>query len=311
MYNDTIKVANKIITDSDLARIFEKMNEKIIEFQKIYQQEILQNERYEREYQNWTAKNFEGKFKCSVKFYDDTNITFDNYNNFIYVYNNRIHEIENMHVSYHCLYWIQQGREDKMISHRINMDIYEYKMNIDVNLSSEDKKMDDVYQLIKDIILTAPERYDRIVRNKSSITNKITFALGIIPSIILCTLLCFVPAIRHAYGLTYVLYPIMVVFIGFFVGGTIFGGKLDRLYSTIVPNKKYAGYDKTNYKSIYKDDVDDYIQKSEIIIGKNINNIKNRKEIEELEIKYSKYIPIEIIVTSVLSLLMILVGKII
>ena len=92
-------------------------------------------------------------------------------------------------------------------------------------------------------------------------------------------------------------------------GGTIFGGKLDRLYSTIVPDKKYAGYDTTNYKSIYKDDIDDYVQKSEIIIGKNINNVKNRKEIEELEIKYSKYIPIEMIAILVLSLLMILVGK--
>lgn len=31
MYNDTIKVANKIITDTDLLRIFEKMNEEVLE----------------------------------------------------------------------------------------------------------------------------------------------------------------------------------------------------------------------------------------------------------------------------------------
>ena len=35
MYNDTLKVANKIITDLDLARIFEKMNEEMLENQKI------------------------------------------------------------------------------------------------------------------------------------------------------------------------------------------------------------------------------------------------------------------------------------
>ncbi len=35
MYNDTIKVANKIITDEDLLEIFAQMNEKLIEYKKI------------------------------------------------------------------------------------------------------------------------------------------------------------------------------------------------------------------------------------------------------------------------------------
>ena len=132
-----------------------------------------------------------------------------------------------------------------------------------------------------------------------------------IPSLVICTLLVFVPTIRDVYGMTYVLYPIAVILLGFIIGGTVFGGKLDRLYSTIVPDKKYAGYDSTNYKSIYKDDIDSYVQSSEIIIGKNIDNIKNRRELAEIEKKYSKYIPTEIIVILVLSLIMILVGKLI
>lgn len=308
MYNDTIKAANKIITDSDLLRIFEKMNEEILENQKICRQETLENQKYEREYQHWTTKEFEGSLKCTVNFYDDTSISFDNYNNFISIYNSRLHEIKNMYVHYRYSYWIQHGKDSKIISQSINMNIYEYKMDIDVNLSSADKKMNDVYELIKETILRAPEKYDRIVKNKNSITNKVNFALGVIPSIIICTLLCFVPIIRYIYGASYVLYPIAVVLFGFALGGLIFGGKLDELYSTIVPNKKYAGYD-SNYKSIYKDDIDDYVQKSEIIIGKNIDNVKNRKEIEELELKYSKYIPIEIMIIFVLSLLMILIGK--
>lgn len=311
MYNDTIKVANKIITDADLAQIFERMNEELLENQRICRQETLQNEKYEREYQHWTTKGFDGIFKCTIDFYDDTNISFDNYNNFISIYNSRLHEIKNMYVSYRYSYSIQHGRDDKFIMQSINMHIYEHKMDIDVNLSSADKKMHDVYQLIKDIILRAPERYDRIIKKKSSITNKIIFALGVIPSIIICSLLCFVPVIRQIYSASYVLYPIAVVLFGFMIGGTVFGVNLDKLYSTLVPDKKYAGYDSTNHKSIYKDDIDDYIQKSEIIIGKNIDNIKNRKEIEELEKKYSKYIPIELIIILVLSLLIILIGKLI
>ena len=311
MYNDTIKVANKIITDTDLLRIFEKMNEEVLENQKICRQETIENQKYEREYQHWTTKDFDGSLKCVVNFYDDTSITFDNYNNFISIFNSRLHEIKDMNIYYHYLYSIQHGKDINYISQSINMYIYEYKLNIDVNLSSADKKMNDIYELIKDIILRAPEKYDRIVKNKNSITNKVTFALGIIPGIVICTLLCFIPTIRYIYSESYVVYPIVVILLGFALGGLIFGGKLDELYSTIIPNKKYAGYDSTNHKSIYKDDIDDFIQKGEIIIGKNIDNIKNRKEIEELEIKYSKYIPIELIIILVLSLLMILIGKLI
>ena len=309
MYSDTIKVANKIISDSDLADIFQKMNEEILENTRICKQEIMQNEKYETEYQHWTTKDFQGTFKCTVNFYDDTNVTFDNYNNFISIYNSRIHEIKEIWVRYHFSYWIQNGRDSKLMSQGISMNIYETKMDIDVNLSSEDKKMDDVYTLIKNKILNAPEKYDRIIKKRSFITNKVSFALGVIPSLVICTLLVFVSTIREIYGMTYVLYPIAVVLLGIMIDSTVFGGKSDRLYSTIVPEKKYAGYDSTNYKSIYKDDVDSYIQSSEIIIGKNIDNIKNRREISEIEEKYSKYIPIEIIVILVLSLVMIFVGK--
>lgn len=309
MYNDTIKVANKIISDTDLADIFQSMDEELKENQQICRQETMQNEKYERKYQHWTTKDFDGSFTCTFNFYDDTNVTVDNYPVFITIFNNRLHEVKDMWVRYNCHYWIQNGNDQKMVSQHINMSIYEYKMDIEVNLSSDDKKMDDIYQLIKEKILHAPERYDRVIKKKSSITNKIGFALGMIPSLVICTLLVFVPAIKQIYGMTYVLFPIATIILAFMIGNTVFGGKLDRLYSTIVPEKKYAGYDSTNYKSIYKDDIEKFVETSEIIIGKNIDNIKNRKEIAELEKKYSSYIPKELIALLVLSIVMILVGK--
>ena len=309
MYNDTIKVANKIISESALTDIFQRMNDEIKENEQICRQETMQNEKYERDYQHWTTKDFQGTFKCTFNFYDDTNITVDNYNAFITVFNNRLHEVKDMWVRYGYSYWIQNGRDQKMISQHINMNIYEYKMDIEVNLSSDDKKMDDVYQLIKEKILNAPERYDRVIKKKNSITNKIGFALGMIPSLIICTLLVFVPSIRQIYGMTYILYPIAVVILAFMIGNTIFGGRLDRLYSTIVPEKKYDHDDTNAGKSVYKDDIDKFVGTSEIIIGKNINNISHRKEIVSLEKKYSSYIPTELIALLVLSIIMILVGK--
>lgn len=150
MYNDTIKVANKIISDTDLADIFQRMDEELKENQQICRQETMQNEKYERKYQHWTTKDFDGSFTCTFNFYDDTNVTVDNYPVFITIFNNRLHEVKDMWVRYNCHYWIQNGNDQKMVSQHINMSIYEYKMDIEVNLSSDDKKMDDIYQLIKE-----------------------------------------------------------------------------------------------------------------------------------------------------------------
>ena len=310
MYNDTIKVANKIISDSDLMDIFQKMNEEMLESENVFRQETIQNEKLEREYQNWTTKDLSATFKCTFNFYDDTNITVDNYNSFITVYNNRIQDIKNMWVRYQLYYWIEHGREPmKSVSQHIDMNIYEDKMDITVSLSSEDNRMNDVYQLIKNKILQAPEKYDRIIKKRNAIMNKIGFAVGIIPSLIFCTLLALVTTIRHLYAMSYVLFPVAAILLGFLLGAILFRGKLDDLYETIVPKKKYAGYDTTHNRSIYKDDIDDYLNTSEIIIGKNINNIRNRKEIAELEEKYAKYIPAELIAILLLSIIVVVIGK--
>lgn len=58
------------------------------------------------------------------------------------------------------------------------------------------------------------ERYDRVIKKKSYIANKIGLTVGVMTSLIICTLLVF------------------------------------------VPEKKYIGYDSTNYKSIYKDNIE-------------------------------------------------------
>lgn len=309
MYSDTIKVANKIISDNDLRDIFQKMADDLKENISICNQEKIANEKYEREYQNWTTKDFEGTFKCTYNFYDDTTITVDNYNSFITIFNSRLHEIKDMWIRYNYTYWIQHGKDSKYISQTINLNIFEYKMDIEVNLSSDDEKMNNIYQLIKEKVLKSPAKYDKVIKQKNSITNKIGFAIGIIPSSIICILLLFVQTIRQLYGNTYVLFPILTTILALIIGNTIFGGRLEKLYSPLMPEKKYAGYDSSKGKSIYKDDIDKFIETSEIIIGKNINNINNRKEILNMEEKYSKYIPIELISLLVLSIIIVLICK--
>ena len=130
------------------------------------------------------------------------------------------------------------------------------------------------------------------------------FIYGLIPALIISTLLIFVPMIRNIYAYSCVLYPFANILLAFIIGGTIGNSKLDKCYKSIVPEKKYAGYDASSGKSYYKDDIDQYVTTSEILIGKNINNLDYRKEIKELKEKYKKWLPYELGVMLIISIIL-------
>lgn len=311
MYNDTIKVANKIISYNDLFEIFSKMQEKLVQFKKINDAEEMKNRMLDYKYQNWTFKDNGSKLTFDVNFTDDTSVKFDNYNNFISIFNSRLDEIKYIYVYYSISYTTErEGQRSEYYNQHISMTIREDKMDIDVSLSSNDDKINDIYELIKSKVLNAPPKYDKVIQKKSSINTIVSLAIGFIPALIITTLLLFVSTIRQIYAMGYVVYPIASVILAFAIGGTIGSSKLDRWYKSINPEQKYAGYDSTNYKSIYKDDIDSYVKSSEILIGKNANNLDCRKNILDYYEKYKKYIPYEIGAMLLMSVIVLFLGGI-
>lgn len=308
MYNDTIDVSNKIITDSDLLEIFEKMNSEMYRIKQFADAEQARNANLDYQEQKWAYKFFSSTFKCTFNFYDSTTVTVDTYDAFLNLFNTRLQEIKDLWVRCHINYTNTINGYNS-ISNNISINAYENKMEIVSNLSSSDDTLDAVYELIKEKVKNAPERYDEVIKKKGSISNKIGFAIGMIPSLIICTLLAIIPLIRQIYGMSYVLYPVLTLLLAFLGGNTLFRGKIDQLYSYIEPEKKYMGYDTSKSRSVYADDINKFTSKSEILIGKNVNNLNIRKEIMDLSEKYSKFIPIEIGVLVVLSIIMIFIGK--
>ncbi|MBE6147471.1 MAG: hypothetical protein E7168_03965 [Firmicutes bacterium] len=303
MYNDTIKVANKIITDRDLMEIFEKMYERLEELNKIYHQEKIKNLNLNYSEQVWSLGDFSSSLKFDVNFYDDTRINFDNYQNFIGIFNQRLSEIKSIYVYFRLSYNVKYpGMDTKYYSQHIFMDVFENKFNVEVSLSSSDRKIEDIYELIKEKILNALPKYDRVIKKKSLIINKIRLALGLIIGIILSVIFLFVPAIRDVFSSSYVLFPICCMFLGYLLGAILIG-KVNFLYETLIPEKKYVGYDSNKGKSIYKDDIDLYTSTGEILIGKNTDNLEKRAEIETMEKRYSKLLPYEFIIILAISII--------
>ena len=309
MYNDTIKAENKIISNDDLSRIFQGMGEKLKKYQKISENENKTNHMLDYAYQSYTFNDVGSKMNVIVDFYDNTNITFDNYDNFASIFYSRVDEIKSLDVYYSLYYNVitpEPNRSRNYYSQSIHMYINENKMDITLRLDSQDSKLDDLYELIKSIILNAPEKYDMVIKKKTAITNTVAFAIGMIPSLILTTLLLFVPSINIIFLKGYIVYPLCCVIFAYLIGSMIASSKLDKYYGSIVPDKKYAGY--SDGHAVYKDDVDKFISTSEILIGKKVNNLFNRNQIKLEYEKYKAFIPMELIVLLIITFIVIIIG---
>ena len=309
MYNDTIKAENKIITNNDLMQIFQAMGETLKKYQKISIHEDQMNQNVDYMQRSYSFKDEGSKMKVIVDFYDNTNITFDNYDSFASIFYSRLDEIKRMDVYYSLNYNIvtpEPNRSRNYYNQSIQMHITENKLNIELKLNSQDHKLDELYNLIKNIILNAPEKYDIVIRKKSSITNTANFAIGLIPSLIISTILLFVPNLNTIFLKGYVVYPICCIVLAYLIGSVFASSKLDKYYTTIMPEKKYAGY--SDGHAVYKDDVDKFVGTSEILIGKKVNNLSNREQIQQEYNKYKKLIPKELLILLVMSIIIIIIG---
>lgn len=311
MYNDTIKAENKIITKEDLTEIFQLMGETLKKYKKISMSEEQQNQILDYDYKNYTFKDNDSKMRVDINFYDNTEISFDNYDNFASIFYSRTEEIKSMSIRYHLSYEVITPVPNKTRNYynqSINMHITDSKIDIYVKLDNTDPKLNDIYELIKSKILNAPLKYDEIIKNKSKITNIASLSNGMIPAIIISAIFLFIPGLNTIFLKGYIVYPIACIILSFIIGSIIASSKLDKYYSSIMPEKKYAGYDHNKGTSVYKDDIDKFVETSEILIGKKVNNLTNRQMIKEQYEKDKKYLPDKLVILGIVSIIVIVIG---
>ena len=308
-------ISNKIITADDLREIFAKIEECCAKAQNKFDIEADQNRNLPHQHQSWSMDYFRNRFDCTVTFSDRTTRHYNDYRDFIDAFNNRTGSIKSIFlyrtIDYMDTRKIDAHNHTNYDHYRsdINVSIYEDSMSIRYEDNSTDKFLDDAYALIQSKVSLAPEKYDRIIKSRNYINTKIGFAMIAIPVAILTFLLGLVPTMRTVYADSYVIYPLITIFIAIILGTVIGTSKTERLYRSLLPRQQYAGLDKNSHQAVYNDDVVDYMEKGEVLIGKNVNNLRNRQTIQSVEKKANQLLPICCIVIGILSVIVIIVGK--
>lgn len=252
--------------------------------------------------------NFISDFSFTVDFYDSTNITINNYESFIGIFNSRLHEIRSIISNFSISYF---DVNNKSCSNSINLMIFENSFDIRVAIDNSNNEMTELFNYIKSSIYGAPEKYDFVMKNKSKICFLYTFALGSIVAIILSVILvCMPPVFSILTGGYWMLFPVICLIFGYFLGTLLFSGSISNLYKNIDMEKIYDGYDPNTFESKYKSDKSSYINSSEVIIGKNIDNLSNRNKIKDLYYEKKKYIKFELIAIVVITLILLFIQTI-
>ena len=304
MFDSSLHIQNKIITRESLLAIFDRMYQEIQNSKQIAENEKNANERFSYEYQEWTRKDYDGRLRFTVYSTDNNSITYENYQDFRAVFNTRAASIKSFYAYFSTGYFVQpKGAKSEYITQHINLIITETKMDIDVAISSKDPAMGEIYQLISTIIMEAPEKFDKIIKQKDLISTKIGSSVAFIPVSVVATGLLFVDFTRKFLLDYFWAFPLAVLVLTGVVGILIGTARTGAIYNKLIPDKKYAGYDINSGRSMYNDDMNTFQNSGEVLIGERTNNMELRAKLTELNAKSGKMILVELGVLAVLSVI--------
>ena len=240
MYNESINTNNKIISNNLILNIFERMNEIIKSYtSKATKEEQIYNRLSFEDQINMKREfnNFISDFSFTVDFYDSTTITINNYENFMAIFNSRLHEIKSIISNFSVCYF---DINNKYSSNSINLIIYENSFDIRIAIDSSNNKMTELFNYIKSSIYKAPEKYDFVIQNKRKICFSYSIALGCIVGIILSTILmCLPPVFSMLTNGYWIAFPICCLILSYFFGFLLFSNLINSLYKNIDMDKVY------------------------------------------------------------------------
>ena len=188
---------------------------------------------------------------------------------------------------------------------------YDDQTFISYNVSTDciEEENDKVHRMIEDNFASCPIRYNNTIKYRNLRIQAFSIAVGVILSYIL-----FIILKLSSGSLPDIINQMLgnknIIVFGQWVSAIILGNILASwyillLYKPLLPKRSYVGYDRSSRKSIYRDNVEDFIDGSEVRIRKFFDADIRREKIEKLY----KIGRIALLVQLVISVLLFLILK--
>lgn len=305
------KIVNKQIPISsiiDVANYLEKYKEDYLK--KFYDDE-LKNKNVPIKEQRWLYQYGHAEVNYTIEFYDGKSITEKNYNWFIdTIKNPKIIKCIELALN---IWYTSDISNDVSQSNAIHANIYfrEAFSSLrysDLELSVETKNRESeaysIHSNIVNILEKNEERFNKTIKLRQLRIQSFSIVVGLILSYILYLLLIINKSALNPVMVSYLSNKYLIVFGQWFLAillGNLFGSwYVLSIYKPLLPNTRYAGYDYSSLKSIYKDDIDEYVKHSEIHIGQFWDAAQRRSKIEKIYKITNKIILVQLLISIVL-----------
>lgn len=299
------KIINKIIPIETILEVANYLEDQKEEYLGLYRKEEQKNMGLKFTEQVYEYKGENTKVEYTIRFKDGKEITEANYNWFVGMLNN-LNAIEKIEIHSYISYASNTREKGKYEYMRLYTHVYfrEDSITISVDGKNMEEQVHRVHSYLRGIIENNDDRYNKTVKNRKLRIQSLCLSIGFVLSYIIYFILIAnknkIPDILSGY-----LDNKMIIIIGQWFVSAVVGNILGlpimlALYRNILPKTKYSHYSKSSHKSVYVDNIEDFIAHDEVQIGKFANNGKNRKIIEKVYKVTSKIVVLQLLVSIVL-----------
>lgn len=282
-------LVNKIITLDTILEITNYLNDKFEEYKRLYNEEIKENQGVKPSEQIFKYRlSSASKIVYEITFTDNKTLIQTNYNWFMDNLSNNVSSIKRAHIGYHIYYSDNSIDTNPYIDRKIfaQVTFYESTIYLRIGGNNLEEETNNLYNTLINMLENNEDRYNKTVKNRSFRIQSFGLSIGFVLSYIIYFILLanitklpeiFVQFINNKYFLI-----IGQWLIAELIGNVIGYPIMMNLYKNIIPERKYSHYSKSSRKSVYVDNLKDFVQHNEVQIGKFADNGRKRILIEKI-----------------------------
>jgi hypothetical protein len=307
------KVVNKQIPIKSIIDIANYFGDYKNRYDNIFEQEKEKNKDLPYSEKHFEHENGSTDLKYTIKFRNGKDMTESDYNWFIEMLNDA-RAIKEVRIDLRVAYLTSQGKDDFNGQYNgINAEVYFRDARMDLNYSdvyvnvqttNQESEAHNIYSTIMDTLEDNEDRYNKTIKHRKIRIQSLCIAIGIILSYILYLILRINAGNLPTEIAQYLNNKYVIVFGQWFAAillGNVFSyWYILSLYKPLLPSTKYAGYNRSTHKSQYTDDIDDYLEHSEIHFGKYWDAENRRNKIEKIYKITSKIVLVQLLISVVL-----------
>jgi hypothetical protein len=289
------KVVNKQIPIKSIIDVANYFGDYKNRYDNIFEQEKIKNKDVDFSDKNYEYENGSTELRYTVKLRNGKDMTETDYNWFIGQLS-QPSAIEEIIIDLRVSYYNKSGKEnynDQYNSINASVDFMDARMDlkysdvfVNVQTTNQEREADNIYSTIMNTLENNDDRLNKTIKYRKIRIQSLCISVGIILSYILYIVLRMNADKIPVEIATYLTNKYVIVFgqwlVAILLGNVVSYGYILSVYSPLLPEEKYAGYDSSAHKSMYKDDIDDYIEHSEVHFGKFWDAEKRRTKIEKI-----------------------------